>query len=50
MVVHLAFATLLAQAERYEGTYGKMKLSPITKALRELLRVSAPASAGPTQV
>jgi hypothetical protein len=38
MVVHLAFATLLAQAERYEGTYGKMKLSPLAKALRVLLQ------------
>jgi hypothetical protein len=37
MVVHLAFATLLAQTERREGTYGKMKLSPIAKALRELI-------------
>lgn len=37
MVVHLAFATVLAQAERYEGTYGKMKLSPIAKALRDLI-------------
>lgn len=41
MVVHLAFATLLAQAERYEGTFGKMKLSPLAKALRELLQPSA---------
>jgi hypothetical protein len=41
MVVHLAFATLLAQTERREGTYGKMKLSPIAKALRELMRPSA---------
>jgi hypothetical protein len=41
MVVHLAFATLLAQTERREGTYGKMKLSPIAKALRELLPVLA---------
>jgi hypothetical protein len=38
MVVHLAFATLLAQTERREGTYGKMKLSPIAKALRELIQ------------
>jgi hypothetical protein len=42
MVVHLAFATLLAQTERREGTYGKMKLSPIAKALRELIRTPAP--------
>lgn len=37
MVVHLAFATLLARTERREGSYGKMKLSPIAKALRELI-------------
>ena len=43
MVVHLAFATLLAQTERREGTYGTMKLSPIAQALRELLQ--APATA-----
>jgi hypothetical protein len=41
MVVHLAFATLLAQTERREGTYGKMKLSPIAHALRELIQTSA---------
>jgi hypothetical protein len=38
MVVHLAFATLLAQTERREGSYGKMKLSPIAAALRELIQ------------
>jgi hypothetical protein len=43
MVIHLAFATLLAQAERSEGTYGKMKLSPVAKALGELLQASEPA-------
>jgi hypothetical protein len=37
MVVHLAFATLLAQTERREGSYGKMKLSPIAQAIRELI-------------
>jgi hypothetical protein len=36
MIVHLAFATLLAQSER-QGTFGKMKLSPIAKALREMI-------------
>jgi Transposase DDE domain/Transposase domain (DUF772) len=41
MVVHLAFATLLAQTERREGTYGKMKLSPIATALRELIQTPA---------
>jgi len=34
LVVHAAFATLLAAAPRHEGTLGKMKLSPIAKALR----------------
>lgn len=38
MVVHLAFATLLAQTERREGSYGKMKLSPIATALRESIQ------------
>jgi Transposase DDE domain/Transposase domain (DUF772) len=47
MIVHLAFATLLAQAERYEGTYGKMKLSPIAKALRELMQASTPPAEEP---
>jgi hypothetical protein len=41
MVVHLAFATLRAQTARCEGTYGTMKLSPIAKALRELVAVSS---------
>lgn len=40
MVVHLAFATLLAQTDR-EGTFGKMKLSPIAKALRDMIATSA---------
>ena len=35
MVVHLGLATLLASAPRREGTLGKMRLSPIAKALRE---------------
>jgi hypothetical protein len=38
MVVHLAFATLLAQTERREGSYGAMKLSPIAQALRDLIQ------------
>lgn len=38
MIVHLAFATLLAQTGRYEGTFGKMTFSPIAKALHELIR------------
>jgi Transposase DDE domain len=48
MVVHLAFAALLAQTERRQGTYGKMKLSPIAQALRELLQASA--TSDPTTV
>jgi hypothetical protein len=40
MVVHLAFATLLAQTERREGTYGTMKITPIAKALRDLMPAS----------
>ena len=35
MVVHATFATLLAMAPRREGTLGKMRLSPIARALRE---------------
>ena len=35
MVVHLAFATLLAAAPRREGTLGKLRLGPIAKALRD---------------
>jgi hypothetical protein len=34
MVVHLVFATLLAQAPRWEGTLSCTRLSPIAKALR----------------
>ena len=41
MVVHLAFATLLARAGRYEGTFGRMSLSPIAKALDELIQPQA---------
>lgn len=42
MVVHLAFATLLAQTERREGAYGTLKLSPIAKALRAMMQKQAP--------
>lgn len=38
LIVHLGLATVLAQAERYEGSYGKMRLSPIAVALRNLLK------------
>ena len=44
MVVHAAFATVLASTPRQEGaTLGKMRLSPIAKALRERAK-SAEAS------
>jgi hypothetical protein len=35
LVVQLVFATLLAQAPRWEGRLGQTRLSPIAKALRE---------------
>jgi Transposase DDE domain len=35
MVVHLVFATLLAQAPRWEGTLGQTRLGPVAEALRE---------------
>jgi hypothetical protein len=50
MVVHLAFATLLAQTARREGTYGTMKLSPIAKALRELIQAPAAPAEQPALV
>ena len=37
MVVHVAFATLLATAPRWEGTLGHTRLSPIAKALERKL-------------
>jgi len=37
MVVHAAFATVLAATPRREGRLGQMRLSPIAKALREQL-------------
>ena len=40
VVVHLALATVLAQAERYEGSYGKMKLSQLAQRLRALLKTA----------
>jgi hypothetical protein len=45
MVVHLAFATLLAQTGRYERAYGKMTFSPIAKARHELIRTKAQEAA-----
>ena len=37
MVVHAAFATLLAKAPRYEGRLGQTKLSPIAQHLTDLI-------------
>ena len=37
MVVHIGLATLLAACPRREGTLGKMRLSPIARALHEKL-------------
>lgn len=37
LVVHLAFATLLAKAQRQEGSFGTMTLSPIAKKLQEFI-------------
>lgn len=45
LIVHLAFATLLAKAQRREGSFGTMTLSPIAKKLRELVGETASASA-----
>ena len=44
LIVHLAFATLLAKAQRQEGSFGTMKLSPIAKKLQELIGETATAS------
>lgn len=41
LVVHAAFATLLAMAPRWEGTLGQTKLSPIAKALHGKVRPPA---------
>lgn len=44
LVVHLAMATLLAQANRSAGPFGQMRLSPIAKALREMIEAATPNS------
>jgi hypothetical protein len=46
LVVHLGLATLLAQAERSDGPFGKMRLSPIAQALRKLMKEPVPDGAG----
>jgi hypothetical protein len=45
LIVHLAFATLVSKAQRYEGSFGTMKLSPIAKKLRQLMGESSEDSA-----
>lgn len=45
MVVHAAFATLLARAPRREGTLGQTKLSPIAKALHGKPQLTTPTPA-----
>jgi hypothetical protein len=42
LITHMAFATLLAQAQRYEGSFGTMRLSPIAKKLRALVGAKEP--------
>jgi hypothetical protein len=42
LVVHAAFATLLAMAPRREGTLGQTKLSPIAKALHGKVKPPVP--------
>jgi hypothetical protein len=46
LIVHLAFATLLAKAQRQEGSFGTMKLSPIAKKLQGLIGEGSAAIAG----
>lgn len=41
LIVHVAFATLLASAPRHDGTLSKASLSPIARALREARTASA---------
>jgi hypothetical protein len=43
LVVHAAFATLLAAAPRHNGTLGQTRLGPISKALHGKLSVPGPA-------
>jgi hypothetical protein len=47
LAVHAAFATLLASAPRYEGTLGKLRLSPIARALRDRAASRVPAASPP---
>ncbi|MCL6547082.1 MAG: hypothetical protein K6T61_17855 [Bryobacteraceae bacterium] len=42
LVVHAAFATLLAMAPRWEGTPGQTKLGPIAEALHGKVKQPMP--------
>ncbi|WP_171471694.1 hypothetical protein [Frigoriglobus tundricola] len=42
LIVHLAFATVLARAQRYEGSFGTMTLPPSATKLCELIREKGP--------
>ena len=44
LIVHLALATLLAKAQRREGSFGTMTLSPIARKLQELIGEETSAS------
>ena len=48
MIVHKAFATLLASLPRREGTLGRMRLNPIAKAMRDKIHGTR-RNAGPTR-
>jgi hypothetical protein len=45
LIVHLAFATLLAKAQRKEGSFGTLALSPIAKKLQALMGELSASSA-----
>jgi len=47
LIAHLGLATASARAERYEGTYGTMRLSPIARTLREMMKKPPQATTDP---
>jgi hypothetical protein len=49
LVVHAAFATLLAMAPRHEGTLGQTKLSPIAQALHGKVKQRPPQRRKPVR-
>lgn len=46
LIVHLACATLLAKAQRKEGTFGTLRLSPIAQKLHDLTAAERDAPLG----